>query len=482
MKNNSLEILTVIFISVLFIIINISTATLLPPINCDEVMFTDPAVNLAWGQGFRTSMWYTQSYNSFYSSNAPLYSLILTLWITLTGFTPTAVRSLNYILYAISGIIIWRNIFNMNIIALPKNRIFLLIMILLGEGTSLAYRMGRYDSLGIFIIAISWFVCSVGQRKYRLPMLFGLGCALSISGYQNVVFATVLIFVGVILKWRNPIVDYTSFFAGILFGLFALMFVYVHYNSLDIFLRSLIWHSGAKITLYSRLVKIYRAITVDKSSLILIFILSFLTIGSRFKENLKINYSGYVGFSFLLVIPAILGFIGFFQDYYSWFKFIPAVICVFIFVENIMLNYNIQYVNRAITVMVVLACLFFPMRLALAIVDYDLWDYNKLTNFVTSNILPKDRVVISLEAYYPVKRTAEMVYASSNIEMLNDDEMGKITLLVAKESEIERLIEKLGGRWSKISEYNYKDTKSVTERLGIHVGWPKYDLQIYRKN
>ena len=102
------EVVAVIGILIAFVVINTSVAMLYPPVNADEVLFTDPAANLAAGEGFRSSMWYTQPYDSLYASNAPLYSLMLAAWINLTGFSPVAVRTLNYVLMALATFVLNR--------------------------------------------------------------------------------------------------------------------------------------------------------------------------------------------------------------------------------------------------------------------------------------------------------------------------------------------------------------------------------------
>lgn len=183
------ELGAVIGICLAFVALNLLTATLYPPVNWDEILFTDPAVNLATGKGFRSSVWHTQPYDPIFASNAPLYPLLLAVWIQLTSFTPTAVRLLNYFFMAIAASLVWFGAAKSELIRSPRNRVFLLCVILFGEGVSLAFRMGRYDTLGILVLAMIWVVSLTRIRAFGL---FLLGCLLALSGFQNLVFMALM--------------------------------------------------------------------------------------------------------------------------------------------------------------------------------------------------------------------------------------------------------------------------------------------------
>ncbi|MGZ3472339.1 MAG: hypothetical protein ACXVA6_20420, partial [Isosphaeraceae bacterium] len=68
-----------------FLAANLGTSSRSPVIWQDEVMFTDPAANLYFGQGFTTSAWF-QSRGTLFAGNSPLYSLCLYPWIRVFGF------------------------------------------------------------------------------------------------------------------------------------------------------------------------------------------------------------------------------------------------------------------------------------------------------------------------------------------------------------------------------------------------------------
>src|SRR5690349_18811487 len=66
-----------------FVLVNLATASRYPFVWIDEVMYSDPAVNLHLGNGFTSTAWYAQSSNEFLAGNVPLHSLLLCAWIKL---------------------------------------------------------------------------------------------------------------------------------------------------------------------------------------------------------------------------------------------------------------------------------------------------------------------------------------------------------------------------------------------------------------
>jgi len=111
------------------LITNISTAELSPTVWMDEVMFTDPAVNLRLFGRFTSSAWPAQSDQDFWSSYPPLHSLLLSAWLWLAPITPTGVRSLNFILIGLSCLALWS--------AHTRNRKLLHVEITLSAGRTL---------------------------------------------------------------------------------------------------------------------------------------------------------------------------------------------------------------------------------------------------------------------------------------------------------------------------------------------------------
>jgi hypothetical protein len=185
-------------------------AMLYPPVTGDEALFADPAVNLATGNGFRSSVWYTQPYGSVFASNAPLYPLVLSLWIRLTGFTPVAVRAMNYLFMAVAAFFLWFSVKRMRLIASAGNRLLFFCAILFGEGIAFAYRMGRYDALGLLIASMIWTVAVAWPEPWPCRTAFFLGGLLALSGLMRHVHDSVRRFAVVVHRVTKGSVHRTS--------------------------------------------------------------------------------------------------------------------------------------------------------------------------------------------------------------------------------------------------------------------------------
>src|SRR5262249_34716559 len=78
----------------IFLTTNFLTAALSPTVWTDEVMFSDPAVNLRLLGRFTSSAWGAQSDQGFWSGYPPLYPLILSAWLCAVPIHPTVLRLL----------------------------------------------------------------------------------------------------------------------------------------------------------------------------------------------------------------------------------------------------------------------------------------------------------------------------------------------------------------------------------------------------
>ena len=121
--------------------------------------------------------------------HAPLYSLILSLWIKIFGFSIVSVRSLNIVFVSAATLIIT------GVIRREKIGILAALLlcgfasvVLFDYGVALNYRSGRYDGLGILLVTIAAWGAS---HRGRLGMIaLSLAClVMPAAGVQVVVCA-----------------------------------------------------------------------------------------------------------------------------------------------------------------------------------------------------------------------------------------------------------------------------------------------------
>ena len=166
-----------------FLAANLVTSARSPVIWQDEVMFADPAVNLYLGHGFTTSAWF-QPRDTVFAGNSPLYSLCLYPWISVFGFSVTAVRALNYVL--ILGVIVtcWLALDRLGLVHDLAGRLVFALLVLCADGVTYSYRSGRYDCLGMLIVAGMFTPWACLAHRPRRIALFLLAALVPLAGLQ----------------------------------------------------------------------------------------------------------------------------------------------------------------------------------------------------------------------------------------------------------------------------------------------------------
>src|SRR5438876_7506478 len=92
---------------ILFLGLNLASYNYYPEVWCDEVWFSEPAVNLVKYGSFTSTVYQSQPPGSFPTVNCPLYTMALVPWLSATGTTVLAVRSFNYTLMAVAAFLVW---------------------------------------------------------------------------------------------------------------------------------------------------------------------------------------------------------------------------------------------------------------------------------------------------------------------------------------------------------------------------------------
>ncbi len=141
----SREFLYAMIISVALLALDLASFSLFPTCWCDEVSFSEPAINLALHGRFETSVWPAQPAGTFWAANTPMYPLVLAGWIKIFGQTLLAVRSLNYFLIALSCLGVWFVACRFQLSHNRGSRLLLIPLVHLAYGVSFAYRSSRPD-------------------------------------------------------------------------------------------------------------------------------------------------------------------------------------------------------------------------------------------------------------------------------------------------------------------------------------------------
>jgi hypothetical protein len=490
------ETMVVTILLIAFVVLNITISERSWNVWLDEVMFTDPAANLLLGNGFTSSAWFFQTKHEFWAGNAPLYAIVLFHWMKLFGFSPVAVRSLNYVLMGIAVLTLWMSAYRLDLIRSSAYRLALIAMLLLSEGVSLNYLGGRYDCLGILLFACMLLTFSVSSLWMRCALLLCISIFIPIAGIHLLPYAIVLgLLLFVFTKWTY-IKEFISAGIGLTLGVLFLYLLYLTNGVANVFfirsiggfmLSSTIRDSS--VTKASDAEKIHYVLTHvheilgtrlanfaewfgrDKSFLFLIIIatglLAYVIKDHQFRRCSLLSF----GLLASVIIPIVLGILRDFPISYSWMSFIPLCVCMCSTIDELSKNIKPGIVSLLIMVILIgIGTPGYPYRLYSTFRDWDNRDYTLVERFIDENIMKGDRAYSDFGPYYAIKRKADEVYLPTYLDVITPKERDCINVLVRNDSEkmvsLEEAISIIGGEW-----YNTNQSLNLAS----------YNLKIFRR-
>lgn len=435
--------------------INLITIDRSPAVWQDEVMFADPAINLATGHGFRTSAW-MQAEDKTFAGNSPLYPLLLAGWLKAVGLvrpdaviSPAAVRSLNYLLMTVTvGVIClaaWRA-------GAVRSRLGagLLATVLWGAwATTFSYRSGRYDVLGMLLVAAIFLAATIVRRPVRLGVMAALAILLAWAGLQNLVCVAAIGVIVLLLTGRRWLAEVLAVGAGSAVGLAGMLAVFWAGGLLDDFRGSVISLSQADPSFAGRfgasLFSMYRG-DISTATLIIAAIVLLVT-GRRAATNARWLWQAL---AFGLGVPVIVAFVSKFPVYYGWMGLVPAAICLLAFFESA----DSPAVRRWLVGAFIVASCFMPARQILTVLHWRERDAHQFDIQIANAVRSDDVAVCSFVAYYPVKRRAAWVGLRTHLANLTPARRETVSVLVLQDRDVAPVQQQLGGSWVEIEPTN----------------------------
>jgi hypothetical protein len=480
-----------LLIPALFLAVNLATSSRSPVVWQDEVMFADPAVNLALGRGFTTSAWF-QDRGLPFAGNSPLYSLCLSPWIAAFGLEVTAVRALNYVLVlgAVGALIL--ALARLGLVQSPWVRAGLAVLVLCGDGVTYSYRSGRYDCLGMLLVAALGLSLTISSQRARAAALVVLGCLVPWAGLQLVPYLVLVGLLLVLVRGRPALADLGWAGAGVVLGLGSLVAFFQAGGVWGEFLRSVSILAGTKKPLLARLVAAAKAPWTEPSSVLVLAALAVGVIGALRRGEFHVRSPLGLGVVAGVLVPAALALTGKYARYYCWMAFLPMAACMAAELQHGRLG-PLRKVVLPLLVLASLAGL--PARLAVTCREWSLRDTRPVDAMVAAALHPTDWVYSDYEAYYPAKRAAAALflppYAGLMPEMdgmgvapaLTAAERDAVDVLIVKPSSEERTLRLFGGRWSLVARYSAASApgSGTSAPADLYRGSQPYDLRIYRR-
>jgi hypothetical protein len=444
------------------LLVNLLTASRSPTVWCDEVMFADPAANLHFGHGFTSTAWSELSRSATWFSNGSPYVALVYPWIQTFGFSPAAVRSLNYVLVIGAVLLLWVAVRRWRLIASPWMRLLLVSLVLCDYVVTFSYRSSRYDILGFALIAAIFAAATILRVWVRWIAVVALSACVPVTGIQLLPYVGILMGLFLLFFGRRVLTQFVPIGIGLLVGLTGLYAVsktlglwgayLLHFNATSsgelVNHASPSWTSLLQIAA-SRLSHPHGENYLgDYSADLIVGCLVLMGFWLLWKRRFRFRSAIGFGVATAVSIPLVMG--GLLDRYttaYMWMGAVPLGVCVVMAAEKICREYapiNLRLVCGGL--LLAACCVGLPLRLLVIGMEWRQRDYAQVETFVTQTISSNDWVYCDFPAYYPAKTTAAMVFLPTY--QLSKEDKAKINVLVIDPDDRTSVVKNIGGNWA----------------------------------
>lgn len=460
-----------------FFICNVITANSYPYLLCDEYIFSEPAISYLHGQGFHVR------FNEILS----MYSFLLVPWIDVFGATLRVVRSASFLCMTLALGALWSAVKRLGLVVQPSHRIVLLLLLVSEFGMIVSYRVARYDSFGVLLVALLIWMFSIQAQWARIVALFSLSLFITWAGLQ---YLPVICVAGVLLilfHARRYWKEVAFSFLGVALG--------------GITFLSAVWMSG-RLSSYWKLVREQRrgvgvihsllshtrvntvnATPKDYSFPFLLVALAVLLYCVQRDRQLTARSAlAYVAV-YIPFASIVLFFIAKIPTGYMYFFTIPCLVGVF----NGLPACKSQWVKGTVYALCGLSAL---IGIGLHAADYASdWrdrDYGYVEKFVNSAVRPDDVAYVEYCAYFPARAKAKDVYIQAidwNIfPLMSHQEKDSVSVIIDRPENIDETIRGLGGSWYVTGERMKPTRRGVFQGRGFgFLSIENYSLLVLRR-
>lgn len=471
-------------ILLVFLFVNVFTADHYPFPFCDEVILAEPAVNYITGHGFATAVRIENS-PAFYFGNVPAHPGLLIPWLKVFGISMRSVRSINFVYMAMMVLLVWSATKRIGLVVSARWRLLLVSMLMCDYSMILSYRSGRYDCLGMLVLAFALWNFSFRAAPLRLTALTIAGAASPWIGLQLLPLEAALgamLFAFTLFRyWREILV----FFVGVVVGGLGLIRFFTSHGVLKYFLGFI--HSQSEgprfvVGLFHGQFRHFNVLPKDFSLPLVLGSAVLLATVLYSRNALRSRSLLMYGLTFVPLFSLALIVLAKFPTYYGWMTFIPLAIAV---CGSLDLDLPTRVRKIAVTLCILASAVGVGLHLLACARDWNDRDYSKVQEFVKSSIGPDDWAFVDPQAYYPAKLTGAAIFfpdpGSRQITM-SSTQKNRLTVCVIG-PERAWVLKQLGGTWYRTGQ----------EMIPKHVGlfgnnnsWgflslPNYRLAVYRR-
>jgi hypothetical protein len=467
--------------SVLFLALNLVTATRYPAPWVDEIQFGDPAVNLALHGEFSSTVWIVQTAHEFWAGNTPLYPYLLAQWLRLFGVSPMAARSFNYVLVIFAGWLFWILLRRTGVVLSEGWRLTAVLLFWTAQGVTFCYRMGRYDVTGMVLFLLAALVWTAPDGALSSLALFVIATLFPLAGLQLIPSSALLCLVLVLFLGWPALRRAAALGAGVLAGIGLLYLLYAQHGVWQAFRASTsaVGTIGAGIAGKLRgLPGIYAG---DKSMLLLLLVAGLLLLTIPSLRRTWRKQPLIFGIAVAIVVPTALQLAAKFPIYYAWMALLPLLAGVISALERSAPSKPVR--ACALVGLVLASAVGLPARLAVVAVNWDSRSLAPIDRFVAANIAPEDVVVGDFKAYYALKTRVRAYYAHTYVGIMTAEERRSVNVLLLRDRAAPAVQQALGGSWidTGLTMPGARTASKAALRFLGDLREEEYEVRLYRK-
>jgi len=485
---------------------NLLTLDRYPVAWMDEVCYADPAINLVQSGHWVSYCWPAQDATEFWAGNTPLYPMLLSGWLRLTGISMTSVRSLNLVLMlgvvsmlhrAVRQLIQQRSATaheshvplgnssgsgEESLVRESGSGFMVVLLALFGYSMIFDYRSGRPDCVGMILFSAGFLavVCCTGIRRHLLVSL----CAFLMpwAGLQCLPVLAVLMGFLLWLNWRAYFFEVLCAGVFSVVGFSALAWLYAAHHVWPAFMASVAPHTvaGSLQSVLQGQFSHHNKIPKDFSFIVLFIAALCAELVSWKRRGVRVKSPISLGLLISIVSGAALMAAGKFPTYYGWLTYLPLSVAVVFELSNRSIARATRRLLNYGCILAVLAGL--APHLCAAVYDWSFRSPSIPDQLVAKNIREGDFAYGNPSVYYALRRHDLAPNVGYRIHSFRPEERKRLTVLFLNPAEVSYVTENLGGTWRKVDEF--KPGRSGFLGTPYNLGFLSlynYQLEVYRR-
>jgi len=482
-----------------FLLLNVATSTLYPGTHTDEILYIDPAINLAEGNGFSSSAWPSQSKDELWASNVPLYPIIQAGVMKIFGTELAVSRIFSYILAIFSGMFLSIGLRNYDLLRLEKVRNACVIFFLMIFPVAYSYQSGRPDIISLVLASTTFVITSMSPSNLRNNLLILSSTLIPLASLALVFLIVTTLLLCFLFFGRRIIEDAKLIISGIILGAMLMIAFYFFNNSLNQFLMITF---GSGHTLLGQIAQYFifddaRVLAKIKEfpmtyfqslfswhySMILMTI-SYLLLLSRKVNRNQLNY---FFIALVITIPFVLGLLGKYTWHYSWMHISILTIGIFYSVEQLDWQKYKLVLTSSISLLIIAALIGWPWMIWIALSESDVRSQDSIEDFIERHVTQNDTVVVDEYVYFPAKKRAKELFTISyggghGLRKIPIEQVINVNKAIVQEAEFSIIQIKYGGEWKVIDVFymELKDYGQFQYRFGDFRDWNR--LVVYERS